>query len=366
MKKRKIIIPAAVLACVISVALYTLFTTGKNDGSFEFGALVDLHLHLDGSISFESAKELASIQGLPQKSDSELHELMCAGSDCHSLNDFLTKFDYSCSLLQTEQGITLAVNNLLHELREDGLIYAEIRFAPQKSMDRGLTMEQVVEAAIAGLDDTLLPCRLILCCMRGNEADVSEANIKTIDMVAEYLGKGVVAADLAGAEALFPTRDYARLFSYAKEKNVPFVIHAGEADGLVSGIESIHDALEMGAARISHGVLAYKDAETMDELAAKRIPLTLCPTSDICTELFDDISGFPYRQFMRKGLNFCINTDDMTVENIDLRHEYELIRSTFGMTRHDAATLLENAVSMSFAPDSLKRSLFQQISSFYR
>ncbi len=366
MKKHIIALLSVILICAIPIVLYPICTaTGKAD-NFEFGALVDLHLHLDGSISFESAKELASVQGLPQKSDSELYELMCAGSDCHSLNDFLTKFDYSCSLLQTEQGITLAVSNLLHELKEDGLIYTEIRFAPQKSMERGLTMEQVVEAAIAGLDDSLLPCRLILCCMRGNESDVNEANIKTIDMAAKYLGKGVAAADLAGAEALFPTRDYTQLFSYAKEKNVPFVIHAGEAEGRVSGTESIRDALAMGATRISHGVLAYKDEEMMDELAAGRVPMTLCPTSNICTELFTDISKFPYRQFMQKGLNFCINTDDMTVENVDLRHEYELVRSAFGMTKQDAVTLLGNAVNMSFAPDSLKQSLMQQIKRFYR
>ena len=338
----------------------------KDTVSFEMGALIDLHLHLDGSISFESAKELAAIQHLPVKSDRELRELMCASADCHSLNDFLTKFGYAKSLLQTQVGITRSVNNLIHELRGDGLIYAEIRFAPQLSLDNGLTMEEVVEAAIAGLDDNVMPCRLILSCMRGEASQVHDANMKTIELVAKYLGRGVVASDLAGAEAVYPTKDFADVFAYARDLNVPFAIHAGEAQDSISGVESIRTAIAMGARRIEHGILAYSDEELMKELAEKQIPLTLCPTSNLFTEVFEDISQHPFRKFMHYGINFCINTDNMTVEGVDLRHEYELMRTTFGMTKGELAMLLNNAVGMSFAPDSLKSKLRAQIAEFYQ
>lgn len=348
---------------------FCLTPSGKENFStsnhYEFGALIDLHLHLDGSISIESAKELASLQGLPVPSDEELKEKMSAGSDCHSLNDFLTKFDYACSLLQTKEGITRAVSNLILELKQQGLIYAEIRFAPQKSMDGGLTMKLVVEAAIAGLNDEVMPARLILCCMRGKAEEVHDLNIATIETAREYLGKGVVAADLAGAEALFPTSDYADVFALARKLGVPFTIHAGEAEGAMSATESMQTAIDFGASRLGHGILSYRDPEMLRQLADKQIGLGICPTSNICTEAFKDIKDYPFPTLLQNGVKLCICTDDMTVADVTLRDEYELIRSTFGMSKQTVCQLLLNAVDMSFAPEDIKQRLRKQIIDFY-
>lgn len=341
---------------------------------YEFGALVDLHLHLDGSISVESAKDLCLRQAMPVQSDEELRERMSAGSDCHSLNDFLTKFDYSCSLLQTETGIRYAVNNLIHELHEQGLIYAEIRFAPLKSMEQGLTMHQVVEAATAGLDDEVMPARIILCCMRGEDplpvppplwGGSKYLNTQTIQIAKDFLGKGVVAVDLAGAEALYPTTDYMELFAYAKDLGVPYTIHAGEAEGKLSATESMQAAIDMGTKRIGHGILSYRDDAMLKQLKENGIGLEICPTSNICTEAFCRIEDYPYRTLLDNGIKFCICTDDMTVANVTLRHEYELIRKTFGMDKATAKQLLLNAIEMSFAPHELKAKLQQQVNGFY-
>lgn len=192
--------------------------------------LVDLHLHLDGALSLESVKELATIQEIEiPNSDEEILHRIRVSKDCQSLNEFLKKFTFPCSLLQTEIGIKTAMQNLLKELKEQGLMYAEIRFAPQKSTEKGLTQEQVVKAAIEGMKNAPIMCHLILCCMRG--ADNEQENMETVKVASKYLGKGVCAVDLAGAEALFPTSGFSEPFAFAKKKNIPFTIHAGEADG---------------------------------------------------------------------------------------------------------------------------------------
>ncbi len=190
--------------------------------------LTDLHLHLDGAISIESAKELARLQGIEiPMADEEIEKLMRVSDDCRDLNEFLEKFDFPCSLLMTEIGIRTAVHNLLSELEKDGVMYAEIRFAPQLSTGKGLTQEMAVKAAIDGMKDAKIPANLILCCMRGT--DNKEANIETVNVAEKYYGKGVCAIDLAGAEAMFPTKDFSDIFQLADSKGMQFTIHAGEA-----------------------------------------------------------------------------------------------------------------------------------------
>ena len=333
--------------------------------NFEFGALIDLHVHLDGSISMASAKELAKMQNMPELSDERLHELLCAGPTCHSLHQFLEKFDYPCSLLQTEAAITKSINNLLHEFREQGIIYTEVRFAPQYSMFKGLTMPQVVEAAINGLDDSIVPCRLILSCIRGKDKKIHDLNMQTIEMVAKYMGQGVVSSDLAGPEDIFPTSDFEDVFAYARQLGVPFVLHAGEANGVMTGVDSVRMAIDFGARRIEHGILATKDPEMVKELAERNVPLTICPSSNLCTELINDIKEFPYLTLKNAGVRVCINTDDMAIIGTNLRKEYELVRKTFGMTKADAVWCLDNAIDMSFASEDLKENLRKQVHDFY-
>ena len=136
------------------------------------------------------------------------------------------------------------------------MLYAEIRFAPQLHTKKGLTQDQVVKAAILGLQEALagsfFKAKLILCCMRGT--DNLEENLLTVRTAAAYLGRGVAAVDLAGAEALYPTEDYEKVFALARELSVPFTIHAGEADGA----ESVWAALRMGACRIGMACVPEK------------------------------------------------------------------------------------------------------------
>lgn len=319
--------------------------------------MIDLHLHLDGAISLPSARALAALQHIAiPDSDEELTRLMRVSPDCKNLTEFLEKFAFPCSLLQTRPGITMAVSNLCEELKAQGLIYAEIRFAPQKSCEQGLTQEDVVQAAIEGLQQSSLPANLILCCMRGKLTPEQDAmNRETLRLAQKYLGRGVGAADLAGAEALFPTRDYHSLFEYAQALGVPFEIHAGEA----AGPESVRQALAMGARRIGHGVRSIEDPSLVAELAERKMPLMICPTSNVQTCIVSEVGELPVRTFLEAGIPITINTDDPSIEGTDLRTEWERVISAFHLTPAEVHQILLNSVEAAFCTADQRQQLLQ-------
>ncbi|MCR5435547.1 MAG: adenosine deaminase [Treponema sp.] len=321
--------------------------------------MIDLHCHLDGSITVEIAKKLAQLQKieLPAKTDSELLKKLSVPSDCQSLNDFLECFGLPLRLLQTKEGITEAVRLVQEDCKAQGLEYLEIRFAPQKHCVNGLSQEEVILAALEGLKQSSLHTNLILCLMR---ADINQSeNKETIELAQKYLVKdnGVVAIDLAGAEALFKTRDFEKEFLIAKQKNIPFTIHAGEADGP----ESVWDAIKFGAVRIGHGVRVTEDPSLVDYLAEKQIPLEMCPTSNRCTKAIDDMSLFPLRQLMEKGVKVTINTDDPAICRTNLKGELDFVTNKYGITSSEKKQLLLNAVDAAFCSDEYKNELKEKI-----
>ena len=317
--------------------------------------MIDLHLHLDGSLTPELVTRLAQLQNvsLPKEGES-LEELLSVPADCASLNDYLRCFDLPVAVLQTPEALTLAVEDLCRRLEAQGLLYGEIRFAPSQHTRKGMSQTQVVEAAIAGLPkrekgEWGFAAQLILCCMRGGD---DSANRETVEVAARYLGKGVCALDLAGAEALYPTDGYTDLFSYARSLCVPFTLHAGEADGP----ESVWQALKLGASRIGHGVRSKEDPELVKYLREHRVPLELCPTSNLQTKAVLDLEHFPVREYLEKGLLATINTDNMTVSRTTLGGEFELLRSD-GLTEEEYQTLLYNSVEAAFLPPEEKAAL---------
>lgn len=319
----------------------------------ELHCLIDLHLHLDGAISVASAKKLAAMQGIAlPETDAELEKKMRVSPDCRDLNEFLEKFDFPLSLLQTPEALTEAVRTLLEELARDGLMYAEVRFAPMLHTTRGMTQAEAVRAALDGVNAGAIPANLILCCMRGAER---EKNLETVAVAEQYLAAGVAALDLAGAEALFPTADYEEIFTVADEKNIPYTIHAGEA----AGAESVAKALELGARRIGHGVHASR--AQLRELADCRIPVEMCPTSNVCTQAVPDLSAWPLRAFLFEGVIATVNTDNPAIEGTTLRDEYKKLIRTFRLGRRDVRQLLFNAVEASFACEERKLEMNRQI-----
>ena len=314
--------------------------------------LIDLHLHLDGSISVKNARYLAAMQEIQiPECELDLKKLLQVEPDCKDLNQFLEKFAFPLSLLQTRDSLYWATVNLLTELKSQGLMYAEIRFAPQLHCDKGLTQIQAVQDVLDGLRDCDMMAGAILCCMRGPEN--TQANLETVRLAKEFLRKGVVALDLAGAEGLFPTADFAQEFSLARSLGVPFTIHAGEA----AGPESIWKSLEFGALRIGHGVRCLEDPDLVKELARRKIPLELCITSNIQTCIFESVEKFPIKKLIDSGILCTINTDDMVVCGTDLMNEFGILRRAFGFGKKEICTLLENSINASFADEGIKNKM---------
>lgn len=278
---------------------------------------VILHVHLDGSLRPETVREWLKQDG-EELSLQEVKKRLMVDNDCKNLNEYLEKFDIPSQVLQTEERITRATYELYEDLSKQNVSYAEVRFAPSKHLERGLTYNQVVESAIKGMEKAKkkfnIDGNLILCCMRGenNEKD----NINTLKVACNYLKKGICAVDLAGAEALYDTKNFEDLFKIAKQNNIPFTIHAGEA----AGAESIQKALEFGAKRIGHGIRCIEDKELIQRIRKEGITLEICPTSNIQTQAIKENHpiGLLYNDFIKT----TINTDNDTVSNTNIEKEY--------------------------------------------
>ena len=321
----------------------------------ELKKYIDLHLHLDGAITLEIAKELAKLHNMAfkAKNDRELEDLLSVPHTCKSLNDFLNCFELPLSLMQTPEGLSESVRLVANNIQSHGVIYAEFRFAPQLHTDLGMTQEDAIKAALDGIKRTSLKVNLILCFMRGvgNEAQ----NLETLELARKYLVKdgGVVALDIAGAEALFKTKDYGHLFKKAREYGIPYTIHAGEADGP----ESVKKAIEFGAHRIGHGVRSFEDDELVELINKKGIPLEMCPTSNSITIAIPDMNKFPFIDFLEKGLKVTLNTDDMGIERTNIVEEFNYLETKFNLTYEQKKTILLNSVDAAFTTDEVKAQL---------
>ena len=347
----------AAIAAAAAIPAGVAYWLWKRKNTVELPAcLIDLHLHLDGSLSMESVRELAAMQNIEiPEDDEELKKLLTVSEGCRDLNEYLEKFDFPCSLLQSEEALTKAVENLCGELEEQGVIYAEIRFAPQKHCEKGLTQDQVVAAAAEGLRRSNLDGGLILCCMRGD--DNHAENMETVETAARYLGQGVCAVDLAGAEALFPTENFRDLFARAEELGVPFTVHAGEADGP----ESVRTALSFGAKRLGHGVRSTEDEALLSELAESGVTLELCPTSNLNTAIYADMADYPLRKLMETGVRVTVNTDNMSVSGTTVAEEYFRLIDALGLTKDELHTLLLNAANAAFTDEDTRSELISTI-----
>lgn len=325
--------------------------------------MIDLHCHLDGAITVEIAKKLGALQNieLPAKNDDELLRKLSVPESCESLNDFLQCFGLPLRLLQTKEGIAEAVRLVQENAASQGIRYLEIRFAPQLHLINGLTQDQVIGAALEGLKKSSLHTNLILCLMRSDHN--LEENLETVEMAKKYLveDEGVVALDLAGAEALFKTRDFEKEFSLARDYGIPFTIHAGEADGA----ESVKTALKFGAKRIGHGVRIFEDAGLLEYVVKNNIPLEMCPNSNRQTKAVSDMTEYPLADYIAKGVKVTINTDDPAICRTTLKNEFAYIEKMYGITLEQKKKLLQNAADAAFCSEKYKIELKELIDSFY-
>ncbi|MBR0164122.1 MAG: adenosine deaminase [Lachnospiraceae bacterium] len=299
--------------------------------------MTELHVHLDGSLRKETAIALAKEKGTKITS-------LTVDEDCDSLETYLECFRLPLSLLQEAPVIERAVRELAEDLLADGVNRAEIRFAPYSFCAKDLSPKEAVDAARRGARAAMaahkgLKIALILCCMRGQEEAPfvgrvreeltgEKANFRLIDLIEEEMDDVVKAADLAGAEALFPTGRYIELFRYAKRKGVPFTIHAGEG----AGAKSVWAALETGTGRIGHGVRAIEEALLVDELVRKKITLECCVISNFHTRCFANPIDHPIKRLFDAGVRVTLNTDNRTISDTTMHREIETVQRLFHFT----------------------------------
>ena len=321
--------------------------------------MIDLHLHLDGSLSIDDFKYLAKEQNIDLGKDFPMN--IYVPFDCPSLEEYLTRFDLPLKLLQSKEALSYVAKSLVKRLYDLGYIYAEIRFAPLLHLEKGLTQKEVVEATLKGLNEGLKECpdfeaNLILCMMRHASF---ELNRETIEVANMFKGTRVVAVDLAGAERLHPSSYYKEIFDLAKEYKLNITIHAGEA----TGSDEIMMALDNGASRIGHGVHLSLDKATIKRVVDNHICFEFCPTSNLQTKSLSSYSNVPLRQFMDHKIAVTINSDNMIVSNVNAIDEMKKMRETFNLSKEEIYNLLLTSINHAFTSDDVKRKLKEKLAS---
>ena len=302
---------------------------------------VELHLHLDGSVSLDLLKMWS---GLPMD---EVIQKSVSKKD-GSLEEYLDHFDFINEYLQTKKGLELASYMLATELERENVVYAEIRFAPLLHTKRGLTPSEVVEAVLKGLSNSRIKTNLILCMMRGFPR---EDNHKVIELANKYLSHGVAAVDLAGDEEHIPFKDVEYFFNICKIAGIPTTIHAGEVL-----TRDIKDAI-LYTKRLGHGIKIIDNKELMDLVKKNNILLEVCPNSNIDTKNIDSYTNHPIKKLYDYGIKVCINTDNRTVSNISLTDEYISLVNILGFTYNDLINMNINAIDYAFISNEEKEKL---------
>ena len=326
---------------------------------------IDLHLHLDGSMLPESAWEMAAERGIALPADTleAFRQFIVVTADCRSVNEYLKRFEMPLQILQDRMALDRTAYELVRLLAEQGLRYAEIRFAPQLHLRRDLTQRDAVEAVLSGVKRGMADCPsidigVILCAMCIGDYRLNmEANLQTVREAARALSEGVVAIDLAGAEGLTPLSGFAPVFDLARELGVPFTCHAGDSQGP----ETVLDALNFGTKRIGHGHHIFEDRELCARAIRDGVTLEVCPTSNIQCSTRASYEAHPLKKLMDMGLNCTINTDNMILSDIDLDKEYDRCIRYMGLTVQDIIRCNINSVRASFMAPEKKLKLIEEL-----
>ncbi|MFG3346682.1 adenosine deaminase [Streptomyces sp. NPDC048018] len=324
-----------------------------------------LHDHLDGGLRPGTIIELARAQGyesLPETEPDKLGIWFREAADSGSLERYLETFAHTCAVMQTREALVRVAAECAIDLAEDGVVYAEVRYAPEQHLEGGLTLEEVVEAVNEGFREGERQARAgghrirvgaLLTAMRH-----AARALEIAELANRYRDSGVVGFDIAGAEAGFPPTRHLDAFEYLKRENNHFTIHAGEAFGL----PSIWQALQWcGADRLGHGVRIIDDIEVADDgtvtlgrLAAyvrdKRIPLEMCPTSNLQTGAAASYQEHPIGLLRKLHFRATVNTDNRLMSGTSMSREFELLVDAFDYTLDDMQWFTVNAMKSAFIP----------------
>lgn len=318
---------------------------------------VELHCHLDGSVRPETILELAKKDGveLPTYNLEDLKAYLQVPDDCPSLKVYLERFSLPNAVMQTRDNIHRITDELLSDVAADGVKYIEIRFAPRLHMAKGLTFDQIVESVLSAIHTAPkkhgIYANLILCCMRHEDVKHS---IEVVESGRKFLGKGVVAVDLAGNEHDYPPELHKAAFDLAKDYGYHITVHAGET-GIGENVEKSIQLLH--AERIGHGLFCKNVPSAYDLVKSEQIPLEMCPVSNLHTKAVPSYKEHPIGDFYKDHVFVTINTDNMTVSNITQTGEYEHLAKNFDFNEDIFKEIYLKSVEASFASNEVKAHL---------
>ena len=316
---------------------------------------IELHCHLDGSVRVDTIIDIAKKEGI--KLDSykrcDIEKLVQVPNDCTSLNEYLKRFDLPNKVMQSSENIKRITFELLEDAQKENIKYIEIRFTPLLHLQKGLSIEEVIQSAIDGINQAQriydIKGNIILSCMRNMSEDDA---ILLIEKGRKFLNKGVVAIDLAGPEEEGFANKYKRAIELARSYGYNITIHAGEAASAQNVIDAINI---LKAQRIGHGVRIKDMKDAYDLVKKTGVVLEMCPTSNIQTKAIECLNKYPLYDFYKDGIKLSINTDNRTVSNIDLSNEIKVISDEFNMSKEKYKDIYLNTIDAIFADESTKK-----------
>lgn len=324
-----------------------------------------LHDHLDGGLRPETVVELAArngYDGLPSNDPDALAAWFVADAPRRDLVRYLEGFTHTVGVMQTAAALERVAAECVEDLADDGIVYAEVRFAPELHTERGLGLEQVVEAVLAGFEKGMatasaagqpIVVRALLTAMRS-----AARSLEIAALAVRYRDEGVAGFDVAGPEAGYPPTRHLDAFQLVQRENFHATLHAGEAFGL----PSIWEALQWcSAERLGHGVRIVDDIDVSDDGAVRlgrlasyvrdrRVPLELCPTSNVHTGAVASLAEHPIGHLRRLQFRVTVNTDNRLMSGVTLSSEMLRLCETFGWGWGDLAWLSINAMKSAFYP----------------
>ncbi|WP_072687249.1 adenosine deaminase [Rhodococcus marinonascens] len=335
-----------------------------------------LHDHLDGGLRPETVLELArdcDYEALPASTAPALAAWFREAADSGSLERYLETFGHTVAVMQTPAGLERVARECAEDLAADGVVYAEVRFAPEQHLDQGLTLDEVVERVLLGFEagesasevhGRRIRIGVLLTAMRhaARSREIAELAIRFRD-------RGVVGFDIAGAEAGNPPSRHLDAFEYMRGSNAHFTIHAGEAFGL----PSIHEAIAFcGTDRLGHGVRITDDITIGDDgvpvlgklanyVRDKRIPLELCPSSNVQTGAVDALENHPFDLLARLRFRVTVNTDNRLMSDTSMSREMLRLVETFGYGWTDLERYTINAMKSAFIPFDQRLQLIDEV-----
>jgi adenosine deaminase len=321
----------------------------------------DLHCHLDGSLRIETLIALAKERGIPLGSHSpeELKRQLKLGMPCENLADYLRVFSTTVSVLQELASLERVAFELAEDAHQENIRYLEVRYSPALHTERGMRLEEAVEAVLLGLSKARqkygIAFGVIVCTLRHFPLKTS---MELAEVAGKFLGKGVVAFDLAGGEAQFPGTPHKLAFERAMELGLSVTVHAGEA----AGADSVREALHLlKAKRLGHGVRLAEDAALEEEVLERRIPLECCPTSNVQTAAVASMASHPLKRFVRQGICATLNTDNRLVSDTSLSREYARAYFEMGMTISELCVVARNGFEAAFMEEASKKQMLAQV-----